>query len=304
MYIFWHDPNMGSRQLSEEKNYCFIGERLHISTSFPLVLAFITLKGHKENFVNKPTCRLINPTKTELDKISKKIIQDINKQLVEKLKVNQWKSTKYVTDWFKKIDNKKDCKFIQFDIKQFYPAISESILGKAINFAKEFIDIESSNLRTIQHCRKSLLFHMNEAWKKKSTDSCFDVTMGSYDGAEICELVGIFILKSLEDKIDKQDIGLYRDDGLMILRNANGQKTDRTRKYIIKVMKGLGFQIEIETNLKEVNFLDVTFNLNSGLYKPYKKPNDQLLYVTTSSDHPPQVIKQLPNSINRKLMEN
>ena len=45
----------------------------------------------------------------------------------------------------------------------------------------------------------------------------------------------------------------------MILHNANGQKTDKTRKYIIKVMKGLGFQIEIETNLKEVNFLDATF---------------------------------------------
>ena len=58
---------------------------------------------------------------------------------------------------------------------------------------------------------------MNEAWKKKSTDSCFDVTMGNFYGAEICELVGIFILKSLEDKIDKQDIGLYRNDGLMIL---------------------------------------------------------------------------------------
>ena len=63
-------------------------------------------------------------------------------------------------------------------------------------------------------------------------------------------------------------------------------------------MKDLGFESEIETNLKEVNLLDVTFDLNSGLYKPYKKPNDQLLYVTTSSDHPPQVIKQLPNSIN------
>ena len=69
-------------------------------------------------------------------------------------------------------------------------------------------------------------------------------------------------------------------------------------------MKGHGFQIEIETNLKEVNFLDVTFNLNSGLYKPYKKPNDQLFYAKTSSDHPPQVIKQLPNSINQKLIEN
>ena len=69
--------------------------------------AFITLKDHKENFVNKPTCRLINPAKTELGKISKTIIEDINKQLIEKLKVNQWKSTKNVTDWFKKIDNKK-----------------------------------------------------------------------------------------------------------------------------------------------------------------------------------------------------
>ena len=80
-------------------------------------------------------CRLINPTKTELGKISKKIIEDVNK-LIEKLKVNQWKSTKNVTDWFKKIDDKKDCRFIQFDIKELYPAISESILGKAINFAK------------------------------------------------------------------------------------------------------------------------------------------------------------------------
>ena len=113
--------------------------------------AFITLKDRKENFVNKLTCRLIKPTKTELSKISQKIIEDINKQLIEKLKVNQWKSTKNVTDWFKKIDNKKDCTFIQFDIKEFYPAISESILGKAFNFAKEFIDIESSNLRIFKN---------------------------------------------------------------------------------------------------------------------------------------------------------
>ena len=36
-------------------------------------------------------------------------------------------------------------KFIQFDLKEFSTAISESILGRAINFKKEFIDIESSN---------------------------------------------------------------------------------------------------------------------------------------------------------------
>ena len=42
--------------------------------------AFITLKDHKENFVSKLACRLINPRKTELNIISKKIIEDINKQ--------------------------------------------------------------------------------------------------------------------------------------------------------------------------------------------------------------------------------
>ena len=56
--------------------------------------------------------------------------------------MNQWENTKNVTDWFIKIDNKKDCTVIQFDINEFYPAISESILGKAIHFAKEFIDIK------------------------------------------------------------------------------------------------------------------------------------------------------------------
>ena len=33
---------------------------------------FITLKDHKDNFFNKPSCRLINPTKKKLGKISKK----------------------------------------------------------------------------------------------------------------------------------------------------------------------------------------------------------------------------------------
>ena len=33
--------------------------------------AFITLKDHKPNFANKPTCRLINPTKSKIGKISK-----------------------------------------------------------------------------------------------------------------------------------------------------------------------------------------------------------------------------------------
>ena len=44
----------------------------------------------------------------------------------------------------------------------------------------------------------------------------FDVTMGSYDGAEVCELVGIFILNILAKLFGKSNVGLYRDDGLVL----------------------------------------------------------------------------------------
>ena len=84
----------------------------------------------------------------------------------------------------------------------------------------------------------------------------------------------------------------------------NARGIDKIRKIIIKMFKDVGFQLEIKTNLKQVEFLDVTFNLITGLYTPYKKPNDNLLYTNTSSDHQPQVIKQLTNSINKRLCEN
>ena len=53
----------------------------------------------------------------------------------------------------------------------------------------------------------------------------------------------------------------YRDNGLVILLNVNGQQIDRTRKNIIKIFKDVGFNIDIETNSKKVDFLDITFNL-------------------------------------------
>ena len=63
-------------------------------------------------------------------------------------------------------------------------------------------------------------------------------------------------------------MGLYRDDGLIVLKNKNGQQTDRTRKKIVKIFKDTGFSIGITTNLVEVNFLDVTFNLLNETYRP------------------------------------
>ena len=53
--------------------------------------AFITVKDHKENFQNDPKCRLLNPTKPEIGRISKKILENVITVIREKSKLRQWK---------------------------------------------------------------------------------------------------------------------------------------------------------------------------------------------------------------------
>ena len=149
--------------------------------------AFITLKDLKENFQASLPCRLINPSQSELGKVSKVKLEKINQALIKHLDFNQWKNSSTVIEWFKGIDNEKDCIFIKFDIRELYPSISESIFKKSILFAKEYHHIPDEDIRIIDHCRKSLLFHENETWKNKKSESCFDGTMGRYNGAEISE---------------------------------------------------------------------------------------------------------------------
>ena len=103
--------------------------------------------------------------------------------------------------------------------------------------------------------------------------------MGSYDIAEVCELVGTLALSTLATCILKRNSILYRGDGLILMSNENVKKQTKSEKSQLK--------IEIKTNLKVVDFPDITFNLSNGTYKLYRKPNDRLLYVNTSSNHPP-----------------
>ena len=84
--------------------------------------------------------------------------------------------------------------------------------------------------------------------------------MGSHDGAKVCEIVGIILLTYLTKLISQNNVGLYRDDDLIVVKNLNGQLADRLRNNIVQVFKSFGFNSEIETNLIQVDFLDVTFN--------------------------------------------
>ena len=182
----------------------------------------------------------------------------------------------------------------------FYPSITESLLDQSIDWATQFTAITDSDTRIIKHARKSLLFHDGLPWVKRDSSNAFDVTMGSYDGAEICELVGLFILSKLKDTFGN-NIGLYRDDGLVLLDTKSGRLSDKARKDLTHAFNELGLNITAQANQLSTNFLDITFDLPNGTYKPYRKPNDEPLYINRHSNHPPPIIRELPISVNKRI---
>ena len=268
--------------------------------------AFVTFKDHKDNFLNHPKCRLINPAKSEIGKISKRILENINKQVRGATKLLQWRNSGEVIQWFEGRKQGKQCKFVQFDICEFYPSITENLLKISLDFAASFCKIEEKERHIILNARKSLLFSADEEWIRKKSNGegdIFDVTMGCYDGAEVCEIVGLFLLNEIRKKLGNADVGLYRDDGLAIFPKLSGRQSERIKQELVAIFKNNGLKITIDTNLKIVNFLDVTFNLINKTYYPYRKPNNTPLYINKNSNHPPTVIKQLPSMINRRISE-
>ena len=196
------------------------------------------------------------------------------------------------------------CKFIKFKIKECYLSLSEETLNKAINFAENHTSISQENIRIIKNCRKSLLFHEDEPWKKKERDCSFEVPMGSYDGVELCELIGIYFQSLLESSLEKDQMGLHREDGLIILCNINKQETDKIQKEIISVFKSIDLEIEITTNLTEVNFLTVQKtidceSLNSSL-KPSVKGYPELFQALKYLNNQNQIMKKPCKKVVKK----
>ena len=222
----------------------------------------------------------------ELAIISKNYIEKINSNIRKITNMNQWQNTQTVITWFKSIENKESSSFITFDIVDFYPSITKELLTKSMNYAKSLTTIEEEVKATIFHARKSLLFDKTNVWvKKDNTD--FDVTMGSYDGADVCELVGLYLLNLLTNKFGKHNICLYRDDDLSCFQNISGPDSEKMCKIFTKNR----LIITVESYLPITNFLDVTIDLKSGTYYPYRKQNNETLCIHKQSNHPPSTIK-------------
>ena len=128
--------------------------------------------------------------------------------------------------------------------------IKNQNLPKALSFTKLHYDFTSDELELIMHSRKTLLFWQDGTWVKQEGNEDFDISVGCYDGAEICELVRSYIQNKLCKLMNKKDFGLYRDNGIGILRNTSGPEADRKCKSIIKIFKECGLSITCEVNKK------------------------------------------------------
>ena len=189
--------------------------------------------------------------------------------------------------------------FLVFDIVNFYPSISDELLKLSLAYTKQHTTISEEDVEIIMQSRKTLLFDKDEPWVKRGDSPMFDVAMGCYDGAEVCELVGLYILHKLTSAFPDGNIGLYRGDGLAIFKNINTRSGDNVRKKFSEILGNLGLKIRVQSNLKVVNYLDdVTLNFTNGKYYPYRKPDKNPLCINANSNHPPSVIRQIPASIS------
>ena len=123
--------------------------------------------------------------------------------------------------------------------------------------------------------------------------------MGNFDSAETCEMLGTYLLSEISSKYGNS-IGLNRDDGLAAF-NATPKKIESIKQDTHNIFKKHKLKIAIEANKKKINFLDVTVDLNKGTYQPYTKQNNNTQYVHRQSNHPPAILKNIPEAINKRL---
>ena len=123
----------------------------------------------------------------------------------------------------------------------------------------------------IKHCRRTLLFYEDSIWIKKRENGNFDIPIGTYDGAEICELVGGALLYNIYKIVEPGSHGLYHDDGLVIVEKSTPRKCDDIRKRLHRLFGEFGFKLEIQTDLKIADYLDVILNLYNRTVSPFKK---------------------------------
>ena len=111
-------------------------------------------------------------------------------------------------------------------ISEFYLSISRELLFKSLNHAREYTDITNEEIEIILANRKSILTDSRRIWIKIYVDN-FDVPMGAYNSALIADLIGIYILETLGRIVNLEQMGPYRDDGIIFIPSSNVPETSK-----------------------------------------------------------------------------
>ena len=136
----------------------------------------------------------------------------------------------------------------------------------------------------------------------KKGEKNFDVAQGSWDGAEVTDLVGLYLLSKLQH-LDEMNHGLYRDDMLGVTE-LHGKAAERLKQNISRVFQAEGLTVKVEVNKKVVDYLNVTLSLLDGTHRDFTKPGQVLNYVHVHSNHPPVVTKNISEGIAYRLSVN
>ena len=96
------------------------------------------------------------------------------------------------------------------------------------------------------------------------------------------------------------NVGLYRDDALCVTK-LRPQQYEQARQRIVKLFNDNGLKITISAGIKQCDFLDVSLDLGTMLYKPYHKENKIPKYVNVGSNHPRSIIKNIPLGVQERL---
>ena len=89
--------------------------------------------------------------------------------------------------------------------------------------------------------------------RKSKKKKVFDVTMGSYDEGETSELIGAYMLSLIAPKF-KNEVGLYRDDGLAICK-ATPKKLKKPSKKSAKCSNRMALKSQSKLTKRSSTFL-------------------------------------------------
>ena len=173
--------------------------------------------------ITKKTSRIIrqcgNPAKNELRRLSKFIIQAVNKKLRHKLNLNQWKNTEDVIDKFKSINDKQHCKFERI--------ITQTILRSCWEVHQRFQWRQSHR----QTCKKVSAF---QDQKRKWTNWCDDGCIWWCRGLRTCW--NFYTLSALTQIQQKQHRFIQRWR-LAVFRNISGPQTEKIKKHFQNIFR-------------------------------------------------------------------